>query len=605
MANAPSLQANRWLLGLEGTVLVVGVLYFARPILMPVALAVLISFALTPAVSALQRRGLHRLASVGVVVLLLFTALGLVGWKTVDEFSDLLTNLPTYRQNLREKIGQLKAGSDSSVLNSLEQVVSDVSGELQASAKNARRAVEKADPNADTQQPVAVRVVPDSLHPLAAVQSALMALAAPILESGLVLVLVIFMLCAREDIRNRVMRLAGTGRLTLTTRTLDELGTRVSSYLMTNAIVNGGFGVVVGLGLYAIGVQYAVLWGFLAAMFRFLPYIGGVLGSSLPIVMAIIQSPSWTEPLLALGLFIVVELITNYVVEPLTYGKSSGVSAVALLVAAIFWSWIWGPIGLILSVPLTVVLAVLGKYVPPLEPLWILLGDAPPLKPDALLYQRLLAGDADEAAETVDEFARDHTALQICDDLLIPAMVRAQRDRSRGELTESEQQFVWSTIEHMIDEFVEAKAADPEADDTAPERTLVVVGVPAVNRGDELTLNMLVRLTPPRTVIKQVPLVTLASELVDQLADSPAQVICISALGPAGIGQTRYLCKRIRQRYADLRILVGRWGYPDDSAKMTAGLEKRGASQVVTSLAGAVDALERILPAKTPVAVAH
>ncbi len=540
MAIAPSLQASRWLRGLEGTVLVVGVLYFARPILMPVALAVLISFALTPAVSALQRRGLHRVASVGVVVLLLFTTLGLVVWKTVDEFSDLLINLPTYRQNLREKIGQLKAGSDSSVLRGLEQVVSDVSSDLQTSAKNARQAVEKTEkPDADPQPPVAVRVMPEPLNPLAAVQSTLSALAGPVLEGGLVLVLVIFMLCAREDIRNRVMRLAGTGRLTLTTRTLDELGTRVSSYLMTNAIVNGGFGVVVGLGLFAIGVQYAVLWGFLAAMFRFLPYIGGVLGSALPIGMAIIQSPTWTEPLLAMGLFIVVELITNYIVEPLTYGKSSGVSAVALLVAAIFWSWIWGPIGLILSVPLTVVLAVLGKYVPPLEPLWILLGDAPPLKPDAQLYQRLLAGDADEAAEIVDDFAGDHTPLQICDDLLIPAMVRAQRDRSRGELTESEQQFVWTTIEHMIDEFVEAKAADPESDDTTGERTLVVVGVPAKDRGDELALNMLVRLTPPRTVIKQVPTVTLASELVDPLADLAGRKSDLRFSAPASAASAR------------------------------------------------------------------
>jgi predicted PurR-regulated permease PerM len=605
MASVASLQTNRWLRWLEGTALVVAVLYFGRPILMPLALALLIAFALTPAVSILQRRGLHRLVAVGVVVGLIFSGAGLLAWKTVDQLSDLLINLPAYRQNLHEKIGDIKSGSKGGALESLERAVSDVQGELGSTAKNVQRAAGKLDGGAEREAPLAVRIVAEPVNPLATLPLAISALVEPVLGAGLVLVLVIFLLCAGEDIRNRVIRLAGIGRLTLTTRTLDELGTRISRYLLTNAIVNGGFGVVIGAGLFAIGVEYSVLWGCLEAVLRFLPYVGAVVASSLPIGMAVIQFPHWTEPLLTVGLFIAVELITNNVVEPLTYGKSGGVSAVALLVAAIFWGWIWGPIGLLLSVPLTVVLVVLGKYVPPLEPLWILLGDSPPLRCDALLYQRLLAGDAEEAAEIVEDFARDHSSVQICDRLLMPTLVMAERDRNVGELSAEQQEFVVTTIEHLIDEYVEAEASQGEEVDAAHERKLFVVGVPAVDRSDELALEMLRRVSPPHTEFKLVPIVTLASELIDMLSEASAQAVCISALGPGGVGQTRYLCKRIRQRSPEIRILVGRWGYQGDAAKMAAGLQARGASQVLMTLAEAVDALERIVPVNDHLVVAR
>ena len=297
-------------------------------------------------------------------------------------------------------------------------------------------------------------------------------------------------------LRNRIVRLAGTGRVTLTTRTLDELSTRISRYLVTNALINGGFGLVIGLGLYAIGVQYAMLWGILAAALRFIPYLGPIVASVLPIGMALMQSSGWTQPLLAVALFIVAELVTNNVVEPLYFGKAGGVSTVALLLAAIFWSWVWGPIGLMLSVPLTVMLAVLGKYVAPLEPLWVLLGDHPPLAPHLQLYQRLLAGDAEEAADVVEEFARDHTPLEVYDVLFVPALVLAKRDRTSDQVGETLYQSLRESIDQLLDEYLEQTAVASESASGPAEIRLPVIAVPAADESDELALEMLRRVVP-------------------------------------------------------------------------------------------------------------
>jgi hypothetical protein len=278
---------------------------------------------------------------------------------------------------------------------------------------------------------------------------------------------------------------------------------------------------------------------------------------------------------------------------------------VALLVATIFWSWVWGPVGLVLSVPLTVMLAVLGKYVRPLEPLWILLGDHPPLPPDVQLYQRLLAGDSEEAAEVVEEFARTHTPLEICDQLLVPMLAMAKRDRGRGEMGEPLQSAVWATTQQLLDEYGEPPTSGDDDVEVNEERKVRVVGVPAADHGDELAIEMLRRAAPPIVDFQVVPLVTLASELIEILIDAPAQAVCIAALGPGGVGQTRYLCKRIRQHFPEVRIIVCRCGYQGEVAKMAASLQARGASQVTTSLHEVVDVLQRTQPLVATAAVAR
>ena len=295
MATAESAQTTRVVRTLEGVVVVVAALYFARPILVPLALAFLISFLLSPAVTALERRGLHRLAAIAVTVLLIFSAAALVASKTVEQLSDLVLNLPAYRQNLHDKLEGFRQ-SDSRALKELEKTVAEVRQELQSTSAKANEAAQSRAGLATTEPPLPVRLVANPTGPLDALQMAFFALAEPLAQAGFVVVLVIFMLASREDLRDRVIRLAGTGRITLTTRTLDELSTRISRYLLDSAIVNGGFGLTIGCGLYAIGVHYALLWGFLGGMLRFVPYLGPIAGSLMPIGMAIIQFPSWTQP---------------------------------------------------------------------------------------------------------------------------------------------------------------------------------------------------------------------------------------------------------------------------------------------------------------------
>jgi predicted PurR-regulated permease PerM len=526
-------------------------------------------------------------------VLLIFSAAALVASKTFEQLSDLVLNLPAYRQNLHDKLEGFRQ-SDSRALKELEKTVAEVREELQSTSAKANEAAQSRAGLARAEPPVPVRLVANPTGPLDALQMAFFTLAEPLAQAGFVVVLVIFMLASREDLRDRVIRLAGTGRITLTTRTLDELSTRISRYLLDSAIVNGGFGLTIGCGLYAIGVHYALLWGFLGGMLRFVPYLGPIAGSLMPIGMAIIQFPSWTQPALAIGLFIVVELITNNVIEPLVYGKTGGVSTVALLLAAIFWSWVWGPIGLMLSVPMTVVLAVLGKYVTALEPLWILLGDHAALAPHVRLYQRLLAGDSEEAAEVVEEFSREHAPIEVYDQLFIPTLALLKRDRQRGQISETLAHSVHAMSQQLLEEYVEdnAPAAEPAAE-TNGARHLTVIGAPAAEAGDELALEMLRRVVTADVELKIVPLVTLASELIELVAQRTPQAVCISALGPGGTGQTRYLCKRLRQRFPNIRVIVGRWGFEGEVARTAANLQSRGANQIVTSLAEAVDVLAR------------
>lgn len=599
MPPADTAPSSRMLRAMEAITLVVIALYFGRPVLVPLALALLISFLLTPPVSALERRRVPRVVAVGLVVFLIGCISTLVAWKTVDQLSELVLNLPAYKANLREKIVSIR-GSSSQTLKTLEKTVSEVARELEKTSDTAQEAV-KAESGKATEnvEPLAVRVVPQPVRPWEFVQTGVAMLAEPLAQAGIVIVLVIFILMSREDLRNRFVRLAGTGRISLTTRTLDEVETRISRFLLMNALVNGGFGLVVGTGLYLLGVHYAVLWGFLAAVLRFVPYAGPIIASVLPIAMSVIQSPDWGQPLMTVALFVVVELITNNIVEPLTYGHSSGVSTVALLVAAVFWSWIWGPVGLMLSVPLTVVLVVLGKYVTPLEPLWILLGDESPLPPYVQLYQRLLAGDAEEASHVVEDYSKTHTRVQVYDELLIPALVMAERDRNRGQLDPTDQEFVWTATQTLLDEYLE-----PETDsETGPAelseqevalRPVVLLGVPATDRSDTLALDMLTRTLPPHAELQVVSLSKLASEVLELVDQNRPALVVISALGMGGVGQVRYLCKRLRHRFDDLSIVVGRWGFAGDTMRMSATLQTRGASHVATTIAGVLDIIHRV-----------
>ncbi len=586
MARSKPNAVERYAYALLAIVLSVSVIYFGREILIPLALAVLLTFLLSPLVRALERYRLGRVPAVLLSVALVFAGLisvgGIIGW----QLADLGARLPEYKTNLRTKLEGVRFSGGP--IQKVEETFKDI--EEAPPAKNAGV------------QPV--RVIPEDTPFLSQAQAYAGSFFAPAATAGLVLVLVIFMLISREDMRNRLVRLAGK-KLALTTRTLDEIGARISRYLLLNAMVNGGFGICVGLGLAAIGVQYAAVWGLLAALLRFIPYLGPIMAAALPILMALLQFPGhdWLHPLLAAGLFVVLELVTNNVVEPLVYGPSTGVSTVALLVAAMFWTWIWGPIGLLLAVPLTVILAVIGEHVRPLEPLAILLGDKPPLDPHVTYYQRLLAGDVDEAHDIFEQYVGSTSLAQGYDEVAIPALLLAEHDREREDLQPDDYDQLWQSTREFVEEMAATSSGTAESAEleAATETALLrarVIGWPAHDAADEIALSMLRQTLTLRgdAVFEILPAKMLISEMIATVENASPDIVCISEFGSATARQARFVCKRLRQSFPTLRLLVGQWGYDGDRAKLVASLKARGADQVVTTMSEALDALIRVQP---------
>lgn len=590
---------------MQAIVLSVIVLYFGRPVLLPLVTALLLTFLLRPAVLWLERHRLPRAAAVAMIVLGILLVMMTVGWTLTRQFQSLASNLDDYRGHLGDKVKALQPSQTAGLRNlrELAKEASEAVGGRQSPADDDRSGTptdsgepsgpdpSTADERASRPPDAIVKVVPESSPGTDAIWKAWDLLSTPLATTIVVIVLVIFMLVGFEDLRNRLLRVAGETRLTLTTKTLDDIGRRVSRYLLMNALVNGGFGLCVFAGLSLIGVEYAALWGFLAALFRFVPYVGAFVSLTLPFGMAVIQFPGWTSPLLVVGLFVTLELVTNNLIEPLTYGKAAGISTVALLIAATFWSWIWGPMGLVLSVPLIVVLAVIGRHVPQLEALSILLGDEPALSPAETLYQRLLAGDPDEAALLVDESLATGNREAVYDEIVIPAVVLAERDSHRGVLSDDDKTIVWNNLRDLIEEHHPDPAPGP------PEHAQVTIaGFPARDFADELGLTMLehVASTRCRVIVEDPGL--MASEKIAALAEQHPDGVLISSIGAGDASHARYLCKRIRQEHPRLRIIVAYWGYRGDRERLSESFRARGADQLVTTLAEARDVIERIQP---------
>lgn len=588
MAKAFAHPSQRYTQVLTATALSVAVLYLGREVLIPLAVAVLFTFLISPLVKLFERR-IGRIASVLLSVLLIFSTVGAAGAAIGWQLTDLANRLPEYKTNLRDKLRGLRFSGGT--MEKVENTFKEIS--------------QAAETEADDIQ--VVRVAPETPLPLDRVEFVADSLLAPIASAGIVVVLVIFMLIGREDLRNRLVRLAGR-KLALTTRTLDEIGERISRYLFLNAIVNGSFGVAVGAGLGLIGVQYAFMWGLLAALLRFIPYLGPILAAMAPISLALMQFPGWLQPAFAAGWFILLELVTNNVVEPLVYGRGTGVSTVALLVAAMFWTWIWGPIGLILAVPLTVIFAVIGEHVAALEPLAILLGDKPPLDPHVTYYQRLLAGDVDEAGGILQERIKATSLPQAFDEVVLPALTLADGDRNREELFEDDFQQLLQSTREFVEEAV-PEPSPPHEPPVSPDAThnlateppllrARVIGFPARETIDELGLVLLRKAFQVHASgsFEVLPVKMLASEMLTAVENSAPDAVVISCFSRQAAPQTRYLCKRLRQSVPKMLIVVGQWGSTGDKTKITASLKARGADRVVASITEAADLLARVQP---------
>jgi predicted PurR-regulated permease PerM len=568
-------------------VLIIASLYWAQAVLIPIALSIMLTFLLSPVASASERIGLGRLPSVILIVVLTFSLLAAIGWVVTRQLTSLGNELPEYTVNIKQKIADVRGAGKGGVLEKVQKAIEEVKDEIQ----------KKEIPLKDKQKPSPVVVKAEESSRFWPIPLASTAMLEPLAAAGLVIVLVIFMLIQREDLRNRLIRLVGYGRLTVTTRALEEAGQRISRYLLMQTIINSSFGLAVGFALYLIGVPYAVLWGFLAAVLRFIPYVGPFAAAIMPSALSLAVFEGWVWPILVVGIFVALELLNNMVLEPLLYGESAGVSGVGLLVAIAFWTWLWGPIGLVLATPLTVCVVVLGKYVPQMDFIGVLMSDEPAMKSNISYYQRLLAMDQDEAAEIVEEHLKTHPAEQIYDDVLVPALNYAGRDRALGRLTENDQLFIFQATREILEglntrepEIVESSSNGSEAamvdeNPSAPSPKVRIIGCPA-READELALLMFQQLiNSTRYEIELMSDETLTSDVVSLVGEKSPALICIATLPPGGLTQTRYLCKRLRARFPHLKIVVGRWGTGSENSSnilLAAGADKVGTTMIET-----------------------
>jgi predicted PurR-regulated permease PerM len=579
--DVPLLAVNRklpLLYILASFTLIAASLYWAKAVLIPVALAIQLAFLLSPVVQAVRRMGIGHVPAVLLVVVLVFACLGGLSWTIFQQMAQLIDDLPHYESNMKRKIADVRGAGKGSLLEKAQTAAKEVTEEL---AKSEQGRAEKPVPVV-IQAPSALWQLPTLVEPLA--------------TAGLVIVLVIFILLERGDLRNRVIRLVGYRRLTLTTRALDEAGHRISRYLLMQSILNGSFGVAVGCGLFFIGLPHALLWGVLAALLRFIPYVGPTIAALLPMVLSLAVFPGWHQPLMVMGLIVVLELAANMIMEPVLYGRTIGVSTVALMVAVAFWTWLWGPVGLLLSTPLTVSLAVLGRYVPQLEFLGVLLSDEPVLETHTSYYQRLVAQDQDEAVELVEEYFRDHPLEEVYGAVLVPALYTAKKDQARGNLTADEMHFVVQTTREIVENLslhpqpspssdttaVDTPAPDPDA---SPLPKVPLVLSPVHDAADELVLLMLQQqLDPNHYDMELLHPAMLASEVVTLVEQQGVGLICLGTLAPGGLAQTRYLCLRLRTRLPELKIVVGRWGFSGSGEESGEMLREAGADIVATTL---------------------
>lgn len=568
-----------------GCVLVVAVLYCAQAVLMPLALAVLVSFVLGPLVARLQRR-IGRVPAVLATVVLGFGALGLAGWGLGTQLAKLSVDLPGYRTNIRQKVEDIRRAGKASTVQKVQDTIDDIKTEI----------AKTADPQSEP-EPVVVR--PQPVVDAWSVPAWLGPVVAPLTTAGLVIAMVIFMLLNREDLRDRLIRLVGRGHLAVTTRALEEAGTRISRQLLMQSIVNLIYGFCVGLGLTVIGVPYAPLWGSLAAVTRFVPYVGAFIGSAIPTLVAIAALPGWKPALYVIGLFIGLEILTNLVLETVLYAEAAGISQVALLVSLAFWTWLWGPMGLLMAMPLTVCVVVIGKHVSGLEFLATLMTDTESLAPDASYYQRLLAHDPSEAWDIVERHVRTEAPGTVYDALLLPALNYAARDRLGDRLSAEEEAALVSATREMM----HGMDAQPGAahDDSRGVDRAKVLGCAASTDSDVAALEMLEQLLAPTDVrldIRSGHL--LPSDVIRTVKEEGYAVLCVADLPPGPSSRTRYLIKKLRSALPDVRIVVGRWAPPALADERAQDLLDAGADHVGTTLVSTraeLCELTRLVPA--------
>jgi len=572
-------DSDRALAVLTATVVVsviVAALYWARVVLIPVALAVFFTFVLSPVVLFLQRRGLGRILSVVVVMTATVLAVGAVALVVGRQIAQLTQTLPDNEVKIKQKVATLKDWVSANQGSRFADLMSDVYDLIAGTPK--------AEPlPGDPGTPPAV-VVESSPSWVVRAQGFLSPAAEALGQAAFAFVLLLFMLLKREDMRNRMIRLLGHGRVTTTTKAVDETSRRISRYLLVQFILNASFGLVITLGLLVMGIGYAPLWGFIAFLMRYVPYVGTWIGVIPAALFTFAVTDGWGMTIAVLILFLGLEVICNNVLEPLLYGSSLGLSEVAQLVAAAFWAFLWGPVGLILSGPLTTCVLVLGKYVPQWRFLNVLLGDEPVLSPRVAFYQRLAARDQDEAADIVDKELETRPLEQVFDDILLPAVALAKRDVGEMRLSNDDLAFVTTSVHELVDETAEIAPAEAPAGSPGPRARALLV---AKDAADHAGVELLARLLDANLwEVEVAPANTLPSDMLEQVEKFRPAVVVIGSFPPGGLTHTRYLYKRLRQKFPDLKVVIGRWTGSEESIAWQR-FRDAGADAVVSTLAEA------------------
>jgi predicted PurR-regulated permease PerM len=602
-------------------VIIIAMLYFGREIFVPIALAILLSFVLAPVVLILQRIHVPRGLAVVSVALLAFALIFAMGSLLAAQLTQLAGDLPRYQSTISEKIQSFrdtKAGRGT--LERASDMLKDLSKEIDkpkdaASAPTSNSIVNSNAPGPQAPVPVEVRQ-PDP-GALESLRTLIAPLIHPLATTGIIIIFVIFILLQREDLRNRLIRLAGSYDLQRTTAALDDAAGRLSRLFLTQLILNSAFGVVIGIGLWLIGTPSAILWGILAMVLRFVPYVGAVIAAAFPLALAVAVDPGWSMLLWTLALFLTVEPVVGHVIEPMVYGHSTGLSPVAVVAAATFWTALWGPIGLVLATPLTVCLVVLGRHVERLEFLDVMFGDRPALSPPEIFYQRMLAGDPAEAAEKAEQFLKERSLASYYNEVALKGLQLAQIDSERGALDperlakirDAVREFAGDLADldeqspskvHLTNDAEASSAVESVAEDAALENLPVISreGLPSDWLGehpvlcmagrsliDEAAAIMLAQLSTAHGLAARVEgAESLSSTNVFRLETTGVAIVCLVYLDSSGPAHMRFSVRRLRRKLPKAIIVLGCWVKDIDPAALEVLRDNAKADLVAGSL---------------------
>ena len=573
--------------------MIIATLYFGRDIFVPLALAILLSFALAPPVRLLLNLRVPRGLAVVGVVLCAFACIFGIGSLFATQLTDLAADLPKYQSTISEKIQALRSTTAGrGTLERASDMLKDLSKELdkpKAAEKTPGSIVARPTPGPVVPVPVEVRQPDPSA--LESLRSLLSPLVHPLATTGVIVIFVIFILLQREDLRNRLIRLAGTHDLQRTTAAIDDAAGRLSRLLLTQLAVNSAFGVVIGLGLWAIGIPSPVLWGVLAAVLRFVPYIGAVISAAFPLILAVAVDPGWSLLAWTAALFLIVEPIVGHVIEPMVYGRSTGLSPVAVVVAATFWTALWGPIGLVLATPLTVCLVVLGRHAEKFQFLDVMFGDRPALSPPEIFYQRMLADDPAEAADKAEQYLKERSLLSYYDQVALKGLMLARSDVQRGALNDARQTKLRDTVREFVSDLADVrdvlgnnetttdvesasavegteKARGAEhvvrlepadlASDWSGEHPLLCIAGRSVL--DEAASLMMAHLATSHGIAAEAkPADALSTTNIFRLETEGVAAVCLIYLDVGAVSHMRYAVRRLRRKLPTATIILCCW----------------------------------------------